>query len=175
MIFGGNSGTSKKKVTEAPKVTGHVAAHLVDYADTNVEVSMTVDGRVIANSQHQLYKITVSRDDVTYQRINGYDGQVVKTQIYANTEASYATFLKSIQKGAFSQGNNDPKGKDERGYCAQGQRYIFEIAKDGEDLMRYWDTSCGTPKTFLGMTGYIMQLFQAQVPNFDNVNTGFNG
>ncbi|HVA10893.1 MAG TPA: hypothetical protein VNG32_01875, partial [Candidatus Dormibacteraeota bacterium] len=69
----------------------------------------------------------------------------------------------------FTDGNNDPKASDERGYCPLGDRYIFEFNENGQDLERYWATSCGSPKTYLGAFTLTVSLFTAQVPNYSTL------
>lgn len=160
LLFSGG-GKSKVKTTEKP---------LIDYANTDAQVSVTVDGPVNAVSEHQAIRITVDRDNVTYQALQGYDGQVTDTQIFANTESAYDVFLHALQHAGFTRGNNNPALKDERGYCSLGDRYIFELTQNGDDLQRYWASSCGSPKTYLGNLSLTLTLFQNQVPNYGQVS-----
>ena len=151
-----------------PKITS-TAKTLTSYASTDAQVSMTIDGPVNAASQHQQIRITVDRDNVTYQHILGYDNNVVDTQIFANTENSYNVFLHALKHAGFTKGDNSAALRDELGYCPTGNRYIFELDQDNNNLERYWSTSCGSPKTYLGAVGLTINLFQAQVPNYSDV------
>lgn len=142
---------------------------LVDYASTDAQVSLTIDGPVNAVSQHEQIRVTVDRDDVTYEHLKGYDGNAVDTQIFANTGSSYDVFLHALKHAGFSLGDNNPALRDERGYCPTGDRYIFELTQDGKSLERYWGTSCGKPRTYLGNTTLTLTLFQTQVPGYDDL------
>jgi hypothetical protein len=161
------SGHGKPKVAVTSKT-------LDSYASTDAQVRLTIDGPVNAVSQHEQIRITVDRDDVTFENLNGYDGDVVNSQIFANTESSYDVFLHALAHGGFTKGDPNPAARDERGYCPTGERYIFELTQDGDSLERYWATSCGSPKTYLGNLTLTLVLFQAQVPGYDSLssNTG---
>lgn len=160
LIFGGGG----KKAPTGKK--------LEDYASTDAQVSMTIDGPVNAASLHQQVRIIVDSNNVTYERIVGYDGNVVDTQLYANTQNSYDVFLHALRHAGFTQGINDPALKDERGYCALGTRYIFELTQGGNTLERYWATTCGNPKTYSGNISTTLTLFENQVPDYQQRTAG---
>lgn len=139
------------------------------YATTNAETILTIDGQVNAASLHRQLRITVDRDDVTYEEIEGYEGHVTKMEHYSNNESAYTNFLLALGHAGFTNGDDSKLLRDERGYCAEGQRYIFELRQDNKDIERYWATSCGKPKTYLGVLSLTLELFQAQVPNYDEL------
>lgn len=143
--------------------------NLVDYASTDAQVSMTIDGPVNAVSLHQQIRVTVDKNDVTFEQMSGYDGNVVNTQIFANTESAYNVYLHALGHAGFTLGDNNPALRDESGYCALGDRYIFELTQDGKILERYWSTSCGNTKTYKGNLSLTLTLFQNQVPGYSNL------
>jgi len=151
-----------------PKVP--VTSKTIDsYATTNAETILTIDGKVNAASLHKQLRITVDRDDVKFEQIDGYEGNVVKMEHYPNNESAYSNFLLALGHAGFTKGDNTKALRDERGYCAQGQRYIFELRQDNKDIQRFWATSCGKPKTYLGVLSLTLELFQSQVPNYDEL------
>ena len=143
---------------------------LVSYASTSAEVSLTTDGPINAVSEHRQIRITVSRDNVTYEELQGYDGNVTKMQPFANTENAYSNFLRALAIAGFTKGNTDKAMNDERGYCALGNRHIFEMNQAGRQIQRFWATSCGNPKTYLGNLSLTLELFQAQVPGYSDLS-----
>lgn len=145
------------------------AQALPGYATTDAQAVMTIDGPVNAVQNHKQIRITVSRDNVTYEQLQGYSGDVVQTQQYPNTEDAYATFLITLARAGYTRGDNNPKARDERGFCPLGDRYIFQFTQDNNDLERYWTTSCGGPKTYQGPLGLTIKLFQLQVPNYSDL------
>jgi len=154
-----HSGTNKPKTP--------TTRSLVSYATTDAQVSLSIDGPVNADQSHQQVLVTVNSQDVTFEQLQGYDGSVVYSQSFANTENAYAAFLQALAHAGFALGNNSPTAKDERGYCPLGERYVFQLQQDSQTLERYWTTSCGGKlKTYLGFQALTIELFQNQVPNY---------
>lgn len=162
-----HGGGNKSKLPNSSKT-------LDSYAGTDATVRLTIDESIVAQQEHHAEQITVGRDQVTYEQITGYDGKVTKSQTYANTESSYSTFLHALDHAGFTKGNTASNLKDERGYCPLGQRYIFELIDNGDDVERFWSTNCSGPKSFLGNTSLNLQLFQKQVPDYNKL-TNENG
>jgi len=153
--FGGH-GTPKNQI------------NLLDYANTQTEVQMTVDGPINASQDHRGYQITVGRDTASIQTTTGYQGSVIQAQTYANNATAYANFLRALQLLNFTKGNPDPAKADERGACPSGRRYVFEIVTADQDSERYWSTSCGGG-TFQGNTALVRQLFNKQIPDYERI------
>jgi hypothetical protein len=149
-----------------PKVPA-TSKTLDSYASTNAEARLTIDGPVNAASQHQQVRITIDRDNVTFEHLQGYDGNVVTMQRYANTESAYGAFLSALGHAGFTKGNTDKTVADERGYCPLGDRFVMELRQNEKDIERFWATSCGNPKTYAGNRALTVQLFRAQVPDYD--------
>lgn len=160
LLFGGGD---KAKLPKSTKT-------LDSYASSNAEARLTIDGPVNADVIHQQIQINVAQNEVTYKQIRGYEGTVTKTTRYENNRSAYATFLRALALAGFTKGSLDAQLKDERGYCPLGSRYIFEFIQGDKKIERFWATSCGNPKTYLGSFRLTTQLFEAQVPNFTDVN-----
>ncbi|HVX57204.1 MAG TPA: hypothetical protein VHA37_05720 [Candidatus Saccharimonadales bacterium] len=148
-----------------PKTPG--GQTLPSYASTDAQVSVLIDGPINADSLHNQILITVDNTNVTYEHLTGYDGTSVDTRVYSNTEAAYDAFLHALYHAGFTEGNNDPKLRDESGYCPTEDRYIFELTQDNNTLERYWNTTCNHTKTYEGDTGLTLRLFKAQVPDYN--------
>ena len=160
-------GNNKAKVPESKK-------SLESYSQTDAVARLTTDGPINAEQNHQQVQITVGRDNVAIATKKGYDGTVTNLQTYSNTEASYNAFLHALDHAGFTKGNADDKLKDERGYCALGSRYIFEFIQNGKTLERFWATTCGKPKTYLGALDLSLTLFHNQVPDYDKIILDFS-
>lgn len=157
LIFGGND--SKTKVANSSRL-------LSSYATSTSEVKMTIDGPTNASVDHRQVVVSVDQNQVLFQEKHGYDGDVTKSQNFANSPGSYQTFLRSLEYANFTKGDAAHMSADERGYCPLGNRYIFELIDAGKVVQRFWATSCGKPKTFLGDVSLNIELFQKQVPNY---------
>jgi hypothetical protein len=161
-------GGGKAKVNTTSKA-------LDSYATTNAEVSLTVDGPIVADQNHQAIKITVSNSAATYEQIQGYQGAVQKQQSYPNNVDAYTNFLFALERAGFTEGDTSSTLKDERGYCPLGDRYIFQLNQGGQQLERFWTTNCsGTPKTFKGNAGLTTTLFKDQIPDYDSLSNNIN-
>ena len=143
---------------------------LHSYANTDAEVRMTIDGPINANQDHQQVQITANQNVVTFDQFQGYDSTVVNQQQFANSVNAYSAFLYALALNGFTEGSSDSALSSEQGHCAQGDRYVFELIQGGNDLERYWATSC--PKvavSFEGNLTVILSLFEAQVPNYQTL------
>lgn len=165
--------------TSAPK-TGEVPATqhaLTSYADDdNVTVVEHVVGPINAADTHDEVEVRVTNSTTTLDVVKGYDGNVVGTRTYPMSNASFGEFLAALDKAGFTSGNTDSALKDDSGYCATGQRYIFEVRDGSRTVQRFWATSCGGTKTYKGNLEATTELFRAQIPDYDNLvnNVYFN-
>lgn len=164
LIFGG--GGNKTKVPTTSK-------SLISYAQTDSEVSMTVGGPIRAQSDYQEYKVIVNRDNVKFELVKGYEGDVISSKTYDNNSNAYYNFLAALTRAGFTKGDNSKDLKNETALCPLGSRYVFELTQSGEQLERYWITNCSGTKTFLGNFNMTNSLFQNQVPDFNNLTNNF--
>lgn len=144
---------------------------LVDYANTTTVVRLVDDYPVTADQTHRQVVITVGRDSAVFTSERGYEGDVIRTQTYANNPASYANFLRALQVSGFIKGDNNPELRDERGYCPTGHRYIYEIKDGSRSISRFWSTSCGNIGSFKGKADTIRILFHKQIPDYNQFTT----
>jgi hypothetical protein len=156
------SGSGKPKTQVTPKT-------LDSYANTNAAVQLIIDGPINADQTHQEVQITVNNDAVVYEQIQGYQGSVVNEQSFANNQSAFAVLLHALDYAGFTNGNPSAALRDERGYCSLGDRYIFSLTQNGDDIERYWATSCQSTRTYLGNVNLTLSLFQAQVPNYNQL------
>lgn len=152
-----------------------VQTELLDYAQTETVMRMTVEGRVNVDADHRKARVTIGRDSNVLQVLSGYDGSVISRRSYDSNEAAYATFLRALQLQGYTRGNDEPAQADSRGFCPTGKVYTFEIITGSTVVQKFWTTSCGGG-TFRGNTGLVRTLFRAQVPDYSRVirGTGLN-
>jgi len=146
---------------------------LNSYSTTNTVMRLTIDGPVNADQTHQRIRVTVGRDKVTFEQIQGYQGKLTQTKEFDNNADAYASFLRALSVAGYTSGKTDPKLKDERGYCPLGSRYVYEALSGSDDILRWWNTSCGSAYgNFLGKGDTVRSLFKRQVPGYDKLVTG---
>lgn len=154
IILKGGSGTKQQQID------------LNSYANSEAQVQLTIDGPITADQTHQEIQITVGRSQSQFELLSGYQNSVQATKSYQNNQDAYTVFLHALNLVGFTKGNSDPKSSDERGYCPNGERYIFELTQGSDQIQRYWSTSCGQG-TYHGNTAQTLALFQKQIPDYD--------
>ncbi len=148
---------------------------LYSYATTGSEVRLTIDGPINASQNHQQVQVTVNPNTVTFDQIQGYDGNIVNQQQFVNSQNAYTVFLHALAIAGFTEGNSSSALSDERGHCALGSRYIFELIEGGNDLERFWATSCPyVTSSYEGNISLTLTLFQAQVPGYATLAQNLN-
>jgi len=153
-------GSDSKKVQETKKT-------LMSYVDNPaVTVTQTVIGPVQASQNHDQATITVSNSSSVMTIYKGYDGSVVDSKSYPMNQTSFGEFLKALDRAGYTRGNTPEELKDDRGFCPLGSRYIFTISEGGNELQRYWATSCGGTRTYNGNLSLTRALFKNQVPDY---------
>lgn len=145
---------------------------LADYATSTSQVSYTVEGPVSASQTHQSIRISVDQSEATVEVIQGYEGHVTRSKTYPMNSSAYTSFLLSLKHAGYTLGDSNPDIKDERGYCPTGDRYVYELKDNDEEVQRYWNTSCDAKQgTFKGQSSLIGELFGLQIPDYDDVTS----
>ena len=165
MLVSGGGGSKSKKVPTTSKP-------LDSYAETTTVAKMTVDGPIDADPVHYKVEIIVGRDKIIYDKIQGYQRNVVDHQEFENNQDAYLSFLKALGYVGFTRGDTSSSLKDERGHCPADNRYVFELEDNGDEIQHFWTTDCGNVKSYLGNREQTVELFKRQVPNIDNLDTG---
>lgn len=137
-------------------------APLVDYAGTSTVATMYIDGPVVANQEYRGLLVTVGRDEVTAELMNGYKKDVVRKQTFASNQVAYAVFLKALQRAGFNEPIATNITKDERGICPQSNRFIYTLENGQDEKKRMWTSRCGG--NYQGQQVLTRQLFLNQVP-----------
>lgn len=163
MIVRGGGGDDRGKVPETKKT-------LVSYAtNDDVTLTSTLIGPVTAPQNHNEVQIEVTNSQATVNVMNGYDGNIINSRSYPLTTEAFTEFLSALDKAKYTEGDTDEALRNDDGYCATGQRYVFEIREGGNNIQRFWATSCGGTKTFKGNTGAVLELFQNQIPDYNEI------
>lgn len=148
--------------------------NLVSYANTNAVVEMIIDGPIVAPENHNSLDVSVSQYNTTFTLKQGYNGHVIKSKIFNNTENSFSNFLYALYYAGYTEGIKSNFTTDE-GLCAAGDRYDFYLIDNGATIQHYWITGCSSlPKTYDGNLTSTIGLFNAQVPNFTTLAAGAN-
>jgi hypothetical protein len=161
-IFAGGGSSNAKKID------------LTSYAHTDAVVQLKIEGPEVYYKDHREIKITVGRSQNELQIQQGYQGHVLSDKTFNNNEAAYAVFLHALDHAGFTDFKHNPKNKDERGYCPEDERYIFELVSGSKDVERAWTAGCSDVGTFKGNTSLIEELFEQQIPKFNDLTQNIN-
>ena len=138
------------------------------------QVAMLIDGPVNAESLHNQVQVFITNTGTTINTFRGYNGQVINSKHFYLSVNGFHVLLRSLAYAGFMNGSNNPKLSEASGYCPNGTTYIFSLDANGNQIQRYWTTSCGGTHTFNGNLGLTLQLFQAQVPDYGNMINNLN-
>jgi len=143
---------------------------LSQYANNaSTDVRWTVDGPINSPQDHRQVQITVNQNQIEADVLKGYNGEVLRNKTYANNPTSYAVLLHALQIDGFAKGNTAADVSDYRGYCAAGDRFIYEVlTSDKSHKQRFWYTTCGQG-SYKGNVQLTNDLFKAQVPDYDRL------
>lgn len=140
------------------------SARLTDIYDGR-SVRMTVEGPIVADEIRESYQIEVGVDNRKIEVFNGYERAVVSSQTFSNNRPAYTEFVFALERAGFDETREvSDNAADERGACAKGKSYIFELLDDGRSLFRTWTTSCSKIEgTLDGDASKIKDLFNLQI------------
>lgn len=142
--------------------------------DSDVTISMTTVGPIVAAQEHNELQINITNSNASIDVMQGYDGNVISSQSYPISTAAFGEFLHALDKADFTKGDTSDDLKDDRGFCPTGQRYIFEVRDGSRSVQRFWATSCRTVKTYHGNLALTRQLFEDQIPDYSGLTSDTN-
>lgn len=161
-------GNDKPKVPETQReLTSYVT-------DPNVSITETIIGPITAAQTHDQVDIEVTNSTASIRVSRGYDGNVVSSRDYPVSTEAFSEFLSALDHAGFTEGNTDEKLKNDKGYCAAGQRYIFTIEDGSNTIQRFWTTSCNKTKTYKGNLTLTVNLFRKQIPDYNDLTRDVN-
>lgn len=151
--------------SESPKLNGTVK--LTDYDYLNANLSYTQQGKLVGDDERRSVRISVSRSERKIEILHGYEEAVERAATYPNTQAGYEAFLRALANAGFTK-NRESRFDDYRGVCPLGYRYIYDVSYGGDHVSNLWSTSCNKNEgTFAGVPTLTRQIFQAQIPDYE--------
>ena len=162
-IFGGGGPTE----TQTP---------MIDYANSNVIMRLTIQGPVNSQQEHREVRIDVSQYSSDLRIIEGYENRVSDSETFNSNPSAYANFLRALDLLRYDEGLDNEERADERGYCPFGKRFVFEIIDGSSTIQRYWETDCGEQQgTSLADVNQVVDLFKAQIPEYGELVANVEG
>ncbi len=131
-------------------------------------VRMTVYGPIVANEERESYEVTVTTTTRRFAAYQGYNQSQIAASDYDNTYEGYQQFVYALARADFDKDRTvTDTEKDDRGACATGRRYVYELFENGDLVRRAWTTTCNKTKgDFGGSNKLAAALFNKQIPDF---------
>ncbi len=159
---------AKKDSSQAPPATKDKGLELVDYATRDSRVVFTIEGPIVSQEVHRSVRITADRLQTKLEVIQGYDNNVIQTNTFRNTEASYTAFLQAISRQGFAS-ERKTRIDDPRSACPLSQRYYYELYDGGEQKLNLWSATCSTNGSSRARSGTVRSLFERQIPDYSRL------
>jgi hypothetical protein len=146
--------------------------NLTEFVATPASVTLTREGRIVGEEEHNSIRITVNRNQRQIEHIRGYNGRVVNSLTYPNTQPAFDHFMHALVVAGFTT-QQKPRYESLKGVCPFGNRFIYELTKDGRPIMRLWSTSCRREDgSFAGRADQVRRLFIGQIPQYREFTRG---
>lgn len=161
-----NRGNTPRQAADRPVI-------LSEQANASTSVRMTMQGRLVGETERRAVAITISDSERRLEVLSGFNETVIETKTFSNTAAGYETFLIALGQAGFSK-SRETSLSDERGACPMGRRFVYELLHDDDEhTFRTWDTTCSNGGgTFAGESRTIRNLFEAQIPEYRRLIQG---
>lgn len=131
----------------------------------------TIDGPVVGQENHNAIRISVSDTGRTFEIIQGYEGQATTIKHFDNTQAAYDALTQALQRAGYTNQNTHRTSTSYYSVCPLGNRFIYQIENNNAEVYNTWSTSCNDKgiQTFSGAAALVQQLFQDQIPNYEEL------
>lgn len=137
-----------------------------EYISEPSVVTYITEGRLNAEEEHRSIRISISRNVRSLDVLGGYNGTILRTNSFPNTQSAYDEFMHALDKAGFTR-KQKAVYSSEKGVCPLGRRYIYRLDGLGEEVSRLWSTSCSNKEgSFAGNASLIRQLFENQIPEY---------
>lgn len=143
---------------------------LTDYIDRDSYVELTIMGRVTADENHRVIKISVASNERVFVVLTGYQNNILKFQRYDNNSAAYNDFMHALSLSGFTR-TRRTANTNAAGVCPFGQRYIYDLYDASERVQNLWSASCGGVGTSGANKVNVNRLFQSQIPDYDKLTS----
>lgn len=161
---GGQSSTTKVDVSRAA---------LLNISEGH-SVKMTVRGPIVADEDFHTYQVSITPSSRVFKVYKGYLDNPVINKALGNNTVAYEQFVYALDKANLVRGTELTGDKnDQRGICATGFVYEFQVIESNKPVKSLWTSSCAGSKGSLSASvTQLMNLFNAQIPEASTIIKG---
>lgn len=158
LIFGGTSKRADKEQLIISK-----------QARAGVSAVLTVQGQLVGENQRRAVRIVINQNERRLEILSGYEQSVERSNTFPNTTPAFEYFLAALERAGFDKKQPNTI-LDERGVCPLGRRYFYELREYSQELLKSWNTSCGSNIGDFGGRGQLIRtLFQKQFDDYSGL------
>jgi hypothetical protein len=172
-LFGGNNsgGGSSPSPSSSQQATGNPGKAALTSTLADRSVRMTIRGPIVADENFHSYTITVSPSSRNMTTYTGYLSQQIENEPLSNNTAAYGQLVYALDKANLMEGTPlSGDANDERGVCATGTIYEFEVLQGDNSVQKLWTSTCaGSPGSLKANLNQVTRLFQLQIPDFSKL------
>lgn len=164
-----NRGGSENKVTP-----GKRTVKLSDFiTKDNSSVEYNTAGAINALENHRAIQIIVTPTTRTINVYTGYNGQILNTQTYSNTQNAYSDFITALGRAGFTRERRLDANISSQSVCPTGSRTHYKLFEGSDEVMNLWTASC-TSGSYAGNVSLTNSLFKSQIPDYSKITQGVN-
>jgi hypothetical protein len=136
-------------------------------------VRLTVRGKLVADENFNSYQIQITPSERKLTIYKGYLDNSINNISLGNNLPSYEQFVYALDKAKLDDGTElTGDSNNQRGICATGYVYNFEIMKDNKSVKQLWTSSCSGSKGSLSASvDQLIGLFMSQIPNAETMTS----
>ncbi len=150
---------------------GKPVVTLKEEANGNSTLIYTIEGKIVGEEERRAVRISVNRNVRTFEVLEGYTEKVIRKETYSNNSEAFDVFVAGLEVAGFSR-KRESKIEERHGACPFGRRYTYELTKNNDKPVNTWSTSCSAKEgTFGGAQSTVQQLFQNQIPNYNQLTS----
>lgn len=139
----------------------------------NSSVESNVSGAINALENHRAIQIIITPTTRTINVYSGYNGQVIKTKTYNNTQNAYGEFVTALGRAGFTRDRKIDANVNPEAICPTGSRTHYKLFEGTEEIVNLWTATC-TAGTYGGNVSLTNTLFRAQIPDYSTITNGVN-
>lgn len=144
------------------------------YNNASSSVTQINTGELVSDSQRAAIKITITQSKASIYILGGYNQTVLNSESFANNSTAYGVFLGALANANFTNSRLTNE-VNMFGVCPLGNTFQYQLNNGTKLVSNLWSTSCSdSDGTFYGNGSLIRQLFQLQIPNYNDFTNQTN-
>jgi hypothetical protein len=165
---GGSSGSTSKSPSPSPSVQVNAGKQALTSTSSDRSVQLTVRGPIVADESFHSYTVTITPSSRNMTTYTGYMGQTVDNVQLSNNTPAYEQLVYALNRAKLMDGTPlTGDANDERGICATGSIYEFQVLQGTNSIQKLWTSTCaGSPGSLKANLGQVTNLLEQQIPTF---------